>query len=143
METAKRSASGSEEDERNAMMDEKKRKRMISNRESARRSRMKREQHMKDLNNQIIFFKNKRNEMTRKINEFTRRYAAVETENRVLRAQREELRKRLESAQLISSYLDAAEGYNSVDIADDPWLKPWQPPSQALPIMTSAGFLQF
>lgn len=140
METAKRSTSGSSEDERYAVMDEKKRKRMISNRESARRSRMKREQHMKDLNNQIIFFKNKRNEMIRKINEFTRRYAAVETENRVLRAQREELRKRLESAQLVSSYLD---GYNSVDIADDPWLKPWQPPSQALPMMTSAGFFQF
>lgn len=137
METAKRSTS---EDERYAVMDEKKRKRMISNRESARRSRMKRDQHMKDLNNQIIFFKNKRNEMIRKINEFTRRYAAVETENRVLRAQREELRKRLESAQLVSSYLD---GYNSVDIADDPWLKPWQPPSQALPMMTSAGFFQF
>lgn len=140
METAKRSTSGSSEDERYAVMDEKKRKRMISNRESARRSRMKRDQHMKDLNNQIIFFKNKRNEMIRKINEFTRRYAAVETENRVLRAQREELRKRLESAQLVSSYLD---GYNSVDIADDPWLKPWQPPSQALPMMTSAGFFQF
>lgn len=130
----------SEENERyNMIIDEKKRKRMISNRESARRSRMKREQHVKDLTDQIMFFKNRSIEMNRRIDEFAGRYAVVEAENQILRAQREELRKRLESAQLVSSYFDAPTGY-SVDLVDDPWLRPWQPPSQSqLPILTSAS----
>ncbi|CAI9762603.1 unnamed protein product [Fraxinus pennsylvanica] len=87
------------------MIDEKKRKRMISNRESAKRSRMKREQHVKDLNDQIMYFTNKRSEMILKIGEITPLYESIESENRILRLQREGLRKRLESLDIVSRFM--------------------------------------
>lgn len=79
------------------MIDEKKRERLISNRESAKRSRMKHEQHVKDLNDEIMYFTTKCNEMIHKINEITPLYESTESRNKILRLQREELRKRLES----------------------------------------------
>lgn len=142
MDYAKRPSSGSEEDDRYTMItDDKKRKRMISNRESARRSRMKRQQHMQDLNNQILFYKNRRNEITQNISNFTQQLTAIENQNRIMQAQKEELKKRLEAAELVSSYLDAAKGV-SMNTSEEPWYNIWQP-SQSMPIMTSAEFFQF
>lgn len=142
MDYMKRPSSGSEEDDRYMMItDDKKRKRMISNRESARRSRMKRQQHVQDLNNQILFYNNKRNEITQNISKFTEQLTAVENQNRIMQAQKEELKKRLEAAELVSSYLDAAKGF-SMNTAEEPWYNIWQP-SQSMPIMTSAEFFQF
>lgn len=142
MDHVKRPSSGSEEDDRYPMItDDKKRKRMISNRESARRSRMKKLQHMQDLNNQIMFYTNRRNEITQNISKFTQQLTAIENQNRIMQAQKEELKKRLEAAELVSSYLDAAKGF-SMNTAEEPWYNPWQP-SQAMPIMTSAEFFQF
>lgn len=139
MDPAKRPSSGSEDDDRYMMItDDKKRKRMISNRESARRSRMKRQQHMQDLNNQILFYKNRKNEITQNINNYTQQFMTIENQNRIMRAQKEELRKRLEAAELVSSYLDAAKGY-SMNTAEEPLFNPWQP-SQSMPIMTLPTF---
>ncbi|KAK3008161.1 hypothetical protein RJ639_013973 [Escallonia herrerae] len=135
-------AFGVEDDERYTTMDEKKRRRMISNLESARRSRMKREQHTKDLNDQVMLFMNDRKEIIQKINEVGQRYGAIEAENRILRAQREDLSKRLESAEIVASYVVGTSTYG-VDVPQDPWFRPWQPPLQSPPITTSAGFLQF
>lgn len=98
MSTRRISNSSSEDDRGNryAMItDEKKRKRMISNRESARRSRMKREQHIKDLNDQTLYFSTKRSEIVQKIDEVARRFGAMESENKILRMQGRELKKRL------------------------------------------------
>ncbi|KAL2506830.1 basic leucine-zipper 44 [Abeliophyllum distichum] len=136
MSSRKLSNSSSED-----MIDEKKRKRMISNRESAKRSRMKREQHVKDLNDQIMYFKNKRSEMIQEINEIGQLYASIESDNRILRLQREELRKRLESLDMVSRYMCEANE-PSMEILQDPLLKPWQPSFQSQPIMTSAGIFQ-
>ncbi|XP_075477436.1 bZIP transcription factor 53-like [Primulina tabacum] len=109
MSARKISNSSSEDDRGNryAMItnEEKKMKRMISNRESARRSRMKREQHIKDLNDQTIYFSTKRNEMVRKIDEVTRRFGAIDSENKFLRMQSRELKKRLELLEeMLASY---------------------------------------
>ena len=115
------SSSSSEGDERYAMVDEKKRKRMISNRESARRSRMRREQHIKDLNCQITYFKTKNCEIAQKINSITKQSIDVELENQVLMRMGDELRKKLESLEIVSSYVCANRGdfprHNS-----QPWL---------------------
>ncbi|XP_073120491.1 bZIP transcription factor 53-like [Henckelia pumila] len=105
-------SSSSEDDRENRyakITDEKKRKRMISNRESARRSRMKREQHIKDLNDQTIYFSTKRSEMVRKIDEVTRRFGAIDSENKILRMQGRELKKRLELLEEILA------SYNNID----------------------------
>ncbi|KAI3469299.1 hypothetical protein Pfo_025962 [Paulownia fortunei] len=146
-------SSSSEEDEnRYAMIiDEKKRKRMISNRESARRSRMKREQHIKDLNDQVTYFRTRSSQMVQKINEITPRYMAIESENRILIMQGEELKKRLELLEEMlvsyhsSSYVSDAVVNNDecsvLDILQDPLLKSWlQPPFQS---QTIDGIYQF
>lgn len=152
MSSRKINISSSSEDDGNkyaSITDFKKRKRMISNRESARRSRMKREQHIKDLNDQITYFTSKSSEILKKTNEVGRRYMAVEAENRILRVHGEELKKRLE---FLEKMLDSYSRKNVVgennddecfmmDILQDPSLKPWlQPPFQS---QTVDGIYQF
>ncbi|KZV26988.1 ocs element-binding factor 1-like [Dorcoceras hygrometricum] len=107
MSTRKVSNSSSEDDRGNRCMtmDEKKRKRMISNRESARRSRIKRELHIKDLNDQTLYFTTRRSDMVQKIDEVTRRVGTIESENKILRKQGQELNKRLELLEdMLASY---------------------------------------
>ncbi|KAH6769605.1 hypothetical protein C2S52_014408 [Perilla frutescens var. hirtella] len=145
-------SSSSEDDEtRYAMItDEKKRKRMISNRESARRSRMKREQHIKDLNDQTTYFRSRKGELVQRINEIGRRYVAVESENRMLRMHGEELKKRLKlMEEMLVSYRSSssnnAEEVNDdcfvMDILQDPDLKPWLQPT--FQTQTVDGIYQF
>lgn len=131
-------SSCSEDDEiRYAMItDEKKRKRMISNRESARRSRMKREQHVKDLNDQTTYFRTKNTEMLKKIEQIGQRFLAVDSENRGLRMHVEELKKRLEMLQEMVGNDDFV-----MDILQDPSLKPWLHPSFQSQILE--GIYQF
>lgn len=152
-------SSSSEDDEKcryASIRDEKKRKRMISNRESARRSRMKREQHIKDLNDQITYFRTRRGEIVQKTKEIKERYVAVESENRMLRMHGEELKKRLRFLEEMllsyntttsSSNINAVVENNNnddcfvMDILQDPDLKPWlQPPFQS---QTVDGIYQF
>ncbi|KAL2464222.1 basic region/leucine zipper motif 53 [Forsythia ovata] len=119
-----------EDENRYALIDEKKQKRMISNRESARRSRMRRQQHIKDLKHEIMYFISKSNEMVQKINEITQRYTIVESENIILRVQKEELRRRLESVEMVTNYMYMANEH-SVNSLQDSCLNPWQPPISA------------
>ncbi|KAL3626589.1 hypothetical protein CASFOL_030138 [Castilleja foliolosa] len=140
----------SSEDEENRyakITDEKKRKRMISNRESARRSRMKKEQHVKDLNDQAAFLRTKSNEVMKKMREIEPLYMAVESENMILRMQGDELKKRLDLLQQVlatcenSSYdhhvydnniNDHHELINFMDILQEPWLQHGFDQSQAV-----------
>ncbi|PWA69512.1 basic-leucine zipper domain-containing protein [Artemisia annua] len=128
------------------MVDEKKKKRMISNRESAKRSRMKKEQHMKDLNDQIFYFTRKRDEMVTKIEKAAKGYAAVENENMVLRSQKQELEKRLEYANNVCGWYEG-DGNElkspSMGVVQEPWLRSWDQyqPSNTFSIMSSAGIL--
>ncbi|CAA0834255.1 basic region/leucine zipper motif 53 [Striga hermonthica] len=116
--------SSSEDDEGRyaKITDEKKRKRMISNRESARRSRMKKEQHVKELNEQVVYFRSKIDEIVRKINEVGPRYAAIESENRVLRVQAEELGRRLELLQQLLVSCEKSRD-DAADVLQEPWLQ--------------------
>lgn len=104
---------------------------------------MKREQHMKDLNDQVLYFETRKNEMIRKINEVTKLYRAIEAENIIMKSQKQELTERLECAEILSSYVGETSGV-PVRAHQDPWLRSWQqPPPQSMPIMSSAGFFQF
>ncbi|KAL8481287.1 hypothetical protein ACS0TY_027708 [Phlomoides rotata] len=128
-------SSSSEDDEMKYAMitDEKKRKRMISNRESARRSRMKKEQHIKDLNDQITYFTTKKVEMVKKMEEIGQRFVAFDSENRALRMHGEELKKRLEMLEKMMhgnvSEVEEEDDRFVMDILQDPSLKPWLQPS--------------
>ncbi|XP_027355431.1 bZIP transcription factor 11-like [Abrus precatorius] len=101
--------SGSEEDLQ-ALMDQRKRKRMLSNRESARRSRMRKQKHLDDLAALVAQLRNENHQMLTSVNLTTQKYLAVEAENSVLRAQVGELSHRLESLNEIIEFLNATNG---------------------------------
>ncbi|KAL0360633.1 UNVERIFIED_CONTAM: bZIP transcription factor 44 [Sesamum radiatum] len=99
--------SGSEENLRN-LMDQRKRKRMQSNRESARRSRLRKQKHLDDLMAQVAQLKKENGQILSSINVTTQHYVNVEAENSVLRAQMMELTQRLQSLNEILNYINSA-----------------------------------
>jgi len=101
--------SGSEEDLM-LLMDQRKRKRMISNRESARRSRMRKQKHLDDLGVQVSQLRNENQQILTSVNLTTQRFLAVESENSVLRAQLNELNSRFESLNEIINFMNVANG---------------------------------
>ncbi|KAJ6346042.1 hypothetical protein OIU78_008644 [Salix suchowensis] len=88
--------SGSEENLQ-ALMDQRKRKRMISNRESARRSRMRKQKHLDELVAQVAQLKKENHQIITSINITTQHYLNLESDNSILRAKASELSHRLES----------------------------------------------
>jgi bZIP transcription factor len=113
--------------------DERKRKRMQSNRESARRSRMKKQLHLDTLMAEAKRIKADNADMEARINLTTQQYIMVEKENQVLRARHAELAERLQSLNSIFKIYEEFTGV-SMDIADVPVsqpvtvMKPWQLP---------------
>ncbi|PON65133.1 Basic-leucine zipper transcription factor [Parasponia andersonii] len=99
--------SGSEEDLQ-ALMDQRKRKRMISNRESARRSRMRKQKHLDDLTVQVAQLTKENHQIVTSVNITTQHYLNIEAENSILRAQVGELSHRLQSLDEIISFLNAS-----------------------------------
>ncbi|XP_022137855.1 bZIP transcription factor 44-like [Momordica charantia] len=98
-------SSGSEEELRQ-LMDQRKRKRMQSNRESARRSRMRKQQHLDGLMGQVANLRENKNQIVSRINLTTHLFLNVEAENSVLRAQIMELSHRLESLNQILFHIN-------------------------------------
>lgn len=90
-----------------ALMDQKKRKRMLSNRESARRSRMRKQKHMDDLMAQMSQLRDENGQILTALNITTQQYLGVEAENSVLRTQMIELRTRLQSLNEILHWMNA------------------------------------
>ena len=135
---------GSDEDPRYANMDEKKRKRMISNRESARRSRMKKQQHQGELISQVTTLQWENAEIVQKIKVASQMYVAVESDNNVLKAQMMELADRLRSLNSVLQIVEEVSGLN-MDIPEIPvaLMEPWQLPCPMPPIMASSDVFQF
>jgi FtsZ-binding cell division protein ZapB len=103
--------------------DERKRKRMQSNRESARRSRQKKQLHLDTLLAEAEKLKADNADMEAKINLTSHQYIMVEKENQVLRARHAELADRLQS---LNSLLRMYEEFMGVcmDIPDMPGTQP-------------------
>lgn len=97
--------SGSELDR--DVTDQRKRKRMLSNRESARRSRMRKQQHLEGLGAQLEQLKKENNQINTNICMTTQLYANVEAENAILRAQMAELTNRLNSLNDIIGFINS------------------------------------
>lgn len=101
--------SGSEKDLQ-LLMDQRKRKRMISNRESARRSRMRKQKHLDEMMAQLNQLKSENDHIMASMSVTTQHYLNIESENSILGAQMAELSKRLQSLNEIISFLDASNG---------------------------------
>lgn len=110
MASSSGASSGSEGDDLQQVMDQRKRKRMLSNRESARRSRMRKQKHVDDLMAQVCQLTNENNQIHTTMNITLQHYMNIEAENSVLRAQMAELSHRLESLNGIINYINSTTG---------------------------------
>ncbi|CAJ1949110.1 unnamed protein product [Sphenostylis stenocarpa] len=96
--------SGSEEDA-HALMDERKRKRMISNFESARRSRIRKKKYMNDLLSLMDNLKHENQQIFESIQSTTQNYLNIEAENSVLKAQISDLSFRISDIRMFEVFL--------------------------------------
>ncbi|XP_066329228.1 bZIP transcription factor 11-like [Miscanthus floridulus] len=89
-------AAGTEEELR-ALMEQRRAKRMLSNRESARRSRMRKQRHLDELTTQAAHLRRENAHVATALGLTTQGLLAVDAENAVLRTQAAELAARLGS----------------------------------------------
>ena len=137
--------SGSEGDLHH-LVDQRKRKRMQSNRESARRSRMRKQQHLDDLMAQVAQLRKENNQILTSINITTQHFMNVESENSVLKAQMGELSQRLESLDEILGYINGGVGHGGgletpPVAAQNSFINPWNMLHVNQPIMATADML--
>ncbi|CAA0843416.1 basic leucine-zipper 44 [Striga hermonthica] len=105
-------SSGSDEDLQNL----RKRKRMQSNRESARRSRQRKQKHLDDLTAEVDRLRKDNGRISSSVDLTAQHCARVEAENSVIRAQMMELAQRLESLNEILSYMSSAGGVETAEL---------------------------
>ncbi|XP_073000561.1 bZIP transcription factor 44-like [Typha latifolia] len=137
--------SGSEEDLQ-ALMNQRKQKRMLSNRESARRSRMRKQKHLDGLMAQVNQLRKENSQVSTTLNITMQHYLGVEAENSVLRTQMMELNNRLESLNEILYYLN---GNNIAGMACEEFetshtnMRPWNLSAVNQPMIASADMFQY
>jgi len=90
-------SSRSEEDspDLRAQMEKRRKRRKESNRESARRSRVRKQQHLDDLSSQVDQLKNQNQQLRMALSMTTQNLVAVEAQNSVMQTQKVELESRL------------------------------------------------
>ncbi|EEF28805.1 basic leucine zipper 4 [Ricinus communis] len=84
-----------------SVIDERKRRRMISNRESARRSRMRKQKHLENLRNQVNRLRVENREMTNRLRFVLYHWQSVRRENDQLRSEHSMLRQKLSNIRQI------------------------------------------
>ncbi|KAL5556759.1 hypothetical protein UlMin_038995 [Ulmus minor] len=78
-----------------SVVDERKRRRMISNRESARRSRMRKQKHLENLRNQVNRLRVENRELSNRLRFVSYHFQKVRTENAHLQSEYTLLRQKL------------------------------------------------
>ncbi|KAJ8544782.1 hypothetical protein K7X08_017365 [Anisodus acutangulus] len=113
---------GSKGDHVQQVIEERKRKRMISNRESARRSRMKKHKYLDEQISRVDQIKKENNQIVTNINMVTQLYLNVEAENSVIKAQMAELSHRLQSLKEIINRMNSTNDAATINQgAEDSW----------------------
>nr|AAZ72653.1 bZIP2 protein [Craterostigma plantagineum] len=123
---------------------ERQRKRKLSNRESARRSRMRKQQRLDELTAQATQLKEENKKLREMIDGSNQLYLSAASENSVLRAQAAELADRLKSLNTLLRIASDVSGL-AFDIPDvpDALAEPWQMPCAVLPVAASADMFQY
>lgn len=105
---------------------------MESNRESARRSRERKRQHLEELIRESARLGSENDDLRRRIEEAAQRCQGVDSQNDVLRGQLAELATRLENLNAVLRMVQEFSGV-AVDIPEmpDPLLQPWRLPCPA------------
>ncbi|XP_074299737.1 basic leucine zipper 43-like [Silene latifolia] len=98
------STSDEADEQQVSIINERKQRRMISNRESARRSRMRKQRHLDELWSQVVLLRNENHQLIDKLNHVTESHDRALQENIQLKEETSELRQMLADMQLSSPY---------------------------------------
>ena len=98
------STSDDADEQQLSLINERKQRRMISNRESARRSRMRKQKHLDELWSQVVWLRNENHQILDKLNHVSESHEKVLQENAQLKEETSELRQMLNDLQLHSPY---------------------------------------
>ena len=110
-------AAGGTGEELRTLMEQRRAKRMLSNRESARRSRMRKQRHLDDLAAQAAHLRRENAHVAAALGLTARGLLAVDAENAVLRTQAAELTARLRSLEEIVACMNATANSNTATAA--------------------------
>ncbi|KAI9073476.1 hypothetical protein K1719_027949 [Acacia pycnantha] len=89
-----------------SIIDERRQRRMISNRESARRSRMRKQKHLDELWSQVVRLRNENHNLIDKLNHVSESHDRVLQENARLKEETSDLRQLLADLKISSSFAD-------------------------------------
>ena len=93
--------------------EERKKRRMLSNRESARRSRLRKQQHLDDLRSHVTQMRSEKSEMLARFSLTSRQLAQISTENQSLHSQAMELQAKLHELIVLSSSASSTSASDS------------------------------
>ncbi|KAJ1413986.1 Basic-leucine zipper domain [Sesbania bispinosa] len=96
------STSDEADEQQLCLINERKHRRMISNRESARRSRMRKQKHLDELWSQVVWLRNENHQLIDKLNHVSESHDQVLQENAQLKEEASELRQMLRDMQIHS-----------------------------------------
>ncbi|KAJ4710655.1 basic leucine zipper 43-like [Melia azedarach] len=102
------STSDEAEEQQLRIIDERKQRRMISNRESARRSRMRKQKHLDELWSQVVRLRTENHTLIDKLNHVSECHDRVLQENARLKEEASDLRQMLTELQISSPYTSAS-----------------------------------
>lgn len=103
------STSDEADEQQQSLINERKQRRMISNRESARRSRMRKQKHLDELWSQVVWLRNENHQLIEKLNQVSDCHDRVVQENAKLKEQTSELHRMLTEVQVNNSFPDFRE----------------------------------
>lgn len=98
----------------NNVIDERKHRRMISNRESARRSRMRKQKHLDELWSQVVRLRTENNNLVDKLNHVSESHERVVQENARLKEETFDLRQMVADMQIGNSFPCNMEDFSEI-----------------------------
>lgn len=87
---------------------------MISNRESARRSRMRKQKHLDELWSQVVRLRNENHNLIDKLNHVSESHDKVVQENARLKEEASDLRQLLADLKISSSFADTMRDFDEL-----------------------------